>query len=78
VRNNRPVQITVWTTPYSQRFDTIADVGLFAQDQWTVRRLTLNAGLRWDYLNMAVPKQHLPATRFAQAADFAPVRCVPC
>jgi hypothetical protein len=78
LRNNAPVQITVWTTPYSQRFDTTADVGLFAQDQWTIRRLTLNAGLRWDYLNMAVPEQHLPATRFAQAADFAAVRCVPC
>ena len=78
LRNNAPAQITVWTTPYSQRFNTTADIGFFAQDQWTARRLTVNAGLRWDYLNMAVPEQHLPATRFAQAADFEPVRCVPC
>jgi hypothetical protein len=77
-RNNTPAQITVWTTPYSQYFDTTADIGFFAQDQWTAKRLTVNAGVRWDYLNMAVPEQHLPATRFAQAADFAPVRCVPC
>ena len=26
-----------------------ADLGLFAQDQWTIKRLTLNYGVRFDY-----------------------------
>ena len=27
----------------------IRSLGVFAQDQWTIRRLTLNLGLRYDY-----------------------------
>ena len=34
---------------------TKADLGLFAQDQWTIKRLTLNYGLRFDYFNGYVP-----------------------
>jgi hypothetical protein len=73
-----PTQITVWTTPYTQEFNVDRDLGLFAQDQWTVRRLTLNGGLRLDYLTMSVPPQHLAATQYAAAADFNPVSCAPC
>ena len=29
------------------------------QDQWTLRRLTLNLGLRYDYFNAYVPEQSL-------------------
>jgi outer membrane receptor protein involved in Fe transport len=35
--------------------------GLFAEDQWTVKRLTLNLGLRFDYFNGFVPASHQPA-----------------
>src|SRR2546425_5907736 len=31
------------------------NVGLFAQNQWTVRRLTLNVGVRLDTLHGTVP-----------------------
>ena len=27
------------------------ELGLYAQDQWTIKRLTLNYGLRFDYFN---------------------------
>jgi len=27
-------------------------VGVFVQDTWTVKRMTINAGLRWDYFPM--------------------------
>ena len=30
-------------------------LGVFAQDQWTLDRLTLNLGLRYDHLNGHVP-----------------------
>jgi hypothetical protein len=78
LRSGIPQQITVWTTPYDQYSDVNGDLGLFAQDQWTLRRLTVNAGLRADYLNMSVPDQHLAATRFAPAADYQGVNCTPC
>jgi len=38
------------------------DVGIYAQDQWRIDRLTLNLGLRFDYFNGWVPAQHVPAT----------------
>jgi hypothetical protein len=50
-----------------------ASLGLFAQDQWTISHLTLNAGLRFDYFKSSVPEQSLPATRFLPARTYAPV-----
>ena len=36
-------------------------VGLYAQDQWTLKRLTLNLGMRFDYLKGNVPAVDVPA-----------------
>jgi hypothetical protein len=55
--NGQPRQITVFATPQILDEVTGANVGLFAQDQWTLRRMTLNAGVRFDYLNSYVPEQ---------------------
>src|SRR5262245_40535638 len=58
-----------------QRRDRLG--GIFVQDQWTVKRLALNAGLRFDYYDAAVPEQHVGAGPFVGARDFAPVSDVP-
>jgi hypothetical protein len=60
VRNGQPFQVTVRTTPYTTHETLVADLGLYAQDTWTVRRLTANAGLRFDYLNNRVEAQDAP------------------
>jgi hypothetical protein len=45
--NGIPNQATYYTTPYNA--PTILEpIGIFVQDQWKVRRLTVNAGLRYD------------------------------
>ena len=54
-----PNQLTERTTPYLKSQRQPAGIGLFAQDKWTVRKLTLNAGLRFDYLSITIPAQHL-------------------
>jgi len=36
------------------------ELGIFAQDQWRIDRLTLTLGLRFDYLNGSVPTQPYP------------------
>jgi hypothetical protein len=51
---------------------------VFVQDQWTVKRLTVNGGLRFDYENAFNPAQHLDAGPFIGARDFGEVTCVPC
>jgi|KBSMisStandDraft_5_1062788.scaffolds.fasta_scaffold11475_3 hypothetical protein len=57
--NGVPNQITERTTPYLKSQRQPAGIGLFAQDKWTVRNVTLNAGLRFDYLKIFIPAQHL-------------------
>ena len=48
------------------------------QDQWTINRLTLNLGLRFDYLNAGVPETDLPAGLFVPARQFDAIECLPC
>ena len=77
-RNAVPTLVTQWATPYHQRHRTKADLGLFVQDQWAVKRLTLNYGLRFDYFNGYVPANHIDAAQFVGARDFDKVECIPC
>jgi hypothetical protein len=46
------------------------NLGLFAQEQWTLNRMTLNMGLRFDYLNAYTPEQSVPASRFIGPRNF--------
>ena len=72
-----PSTLTLWATPYPNRVRTLPELGVFVQDQWAIRRLTLNAGIRLDYFNGYVPEQHVAAVRFVGARDFAEVKGVP-
>src|SRR5262249_23200302 len=47
-RNGAPISLQEWAGPFIQKTG-IHGEGLFAQDQWTVNRLTLNLGLRYDH-----------------------------
>ena len=58
-RNGVPNRITQWSTPYLQR-DRARDLGFYAQDQWTIDRWTINAGVRVDYLYGYSPAQQQP------------------
>jgi hypothetical protein len=60
VRFGQPFQVSVRTTPYTTHERLVADLGVYAQDTWTIRRMTINAGLRWDYLNNRVEAQDAP------------------
>ena len=53
--NGVPSRITVYSTPLALNAVMRANIGIFGQDQWTIHRLTLNMGLRFDYLNAYVP-----------------------
>jgi hypothetical protein len=60
-RNQIPVSVTQWATPYQLSAQN-KDFGFFIQDQWTLRRLTVTAGIRYEYFNGYVPPQHVAAT----------------
>jgi hypothetical protein len=57
--NGVPNQLTERTTPFEKAQRQPVGLGLFVQDRWTVKQLTLNLGLRFDYLNIYIPAQHL-------------------
>ena len=75
--NGVPSALTEWATPYLTIDRLKAELGVYAQDQWTLNRVTITMGLRFDYFNAQVPEQHLAAGPWVPARDFAPVRGVP-
>ncbi len=75
--NGVPRSITENVTPFQRRENLNQKVGVFAQDQWTIKHLTVNAGIRYDHHNASVPEQHLPAVQFVGARDFAAIQNVP-
>jgi hypothetical protein len=54
-----PTLITERTTPYLKSETQPSDVSLYAQDKWTLSKLTLNVGLRFEYLDIIAPALHL-------------------
>jgi carboxypeptidase family protein len=72
-----PIQVAVYNTPIVVREDLLYDTGIYGQDQWTFKRLTVNAGLRYEWVDARVPAQVSPAGRFTPARNFAEVPNVP-
>ncbi len=56
--NGVPNQLTQFATPYTAPTNALT-AGLYGQDQWVLGRLTLQGGLRYDYLHMLYPAQQL-------------------
>jgi hypothetical protein len=75
--NQLPIQVIQFATPYVRKMRMRADLALFAQDRWTIKRLTVNYGLRFDYFNGYVPEQSTPASTYVPARQFAAVHDVP-
>jgi hypothetical protein len=71
-----PSSITEFTSQYTGT-DLDHDLGLFAQDQWSLGRLTVNAGLRFDWITAHDPEIVEPANAIfgsftAPAVDNVP------
>ncbi len=76
--NQVPVSLTQWATPYGLKAQN-KDFAFYVQDQWTLQRLTLTYGLRYEYFNGYVPAQHVDATPngWVPERNFAEVKNVP-
>ena len=68
-----PSSVTVYNTPLRYKDALLGDLGIYAQDTWTINRLTINAGLRWEYLKSEVSKQESGAGRFIGERKFDPI-----
>ena len=67
--NGVPNRLTIRSTPIEIDTDIDADHGIFAQDRWTVRRLTVTAGVRYDYLHISYPATHIGPGEFVPTRD---------
>jgi len=71
----RPVQVRVYNTPITRSPQLRANLGLYAQDQWVINRLTVTYGVRFEYLKEEIPAAHRDAGRFVPAQDFDAITC---
>ena len=68
--NGIPNSITRYATPSDSKDELNADLGVFLTDTWTIKRLTANVGIRFDYLNESVLPQHFDAGTWVPARDY--------
>lgn len=75
-RNQRPTSLTQFASDTDTRQEN-KEFGYYLQDKWTLRRLTLNLGVRVDTLSGAIPARTQPAGVFIGARSFDRVDNVP-
>ncbi len=69
--NGVPTSVRIYNTPLTHREDMNPDLGWFLQDSWRVNpRLTLNLGIRFDYMSMSIPAQGAPGGYWQPARSF--------
>jgi hypothetical protein len=62
--NGVPNQLTQFAFPFVFEVNVDHNMGFFAQDKWTMRRLTVTAGVRYDYFGNSFPESTLGPTVF--------------
>ncbi len=75
-RNGVPFAVVVYDTPINSQV-TSREAGLYAQDSWTFKRLTLNPGVRWDTYFGKIDAVAADPTRFLPARNFPEIDGVP-
>ncbi len=73
--NGVPLAFLAYNTPFHQRPYLNADVGIYAMDTWHYKRLSVTAGIRWEYLNAEIQPESAEAGRFVPARSFQKVDC---
>jgi hypothetical protein len=68
--NGVPNQITQRAFPWDWKGNIDHDMGLFAQDRWTVSGLTLMYGVRYDYFSNGFPEQTVGPAELAPARNI--------
>jgi hypothetical protein len=63
--NGQPTQVVYRIAPRTVEVNVDRDLGFFAQDKWTVGRLTLSGGVRYDHFKNSYPPQAIAPTTLA-------------
>ena len=61
---NQPLLATFYGNPVLRTNELNPNLGIYAQDVWTVNRMTVNAGVRFDYFRNSYPDHLIPPTQW--------------
>ena len=76
-RNGAPDSVQVYNTPVHGQENLNADLGLYVQDSWTLGRLTVTPGIRFEHFNTSISLETVGAGRFVPARTFPEVQNLP-
>jgi hypothetical protein len=68
--NGNPTSLTQFAAPFLTVDQLNPDLGLYVQDQWRFDRLTISAGLRFDWVRESIAATESPAGLIAPARSF--------
>ena len=71
--NGVATQAQILNSPVERRDLLHADAGFYAQDAWTLKRLTVNYGARYEHFSSGIPLETAPAGRYTAARTFGPI-----
>ena len=77
LRNGVPAAIQEFLSPLAYDYRLMPNLGIYAQDQWTMSRLTLNGGVRFDRLHEYALAQDIRATAFTPALSLPTLDRIP-
>ncbi len=76
-RSGVPAQVIIYNTPQSSQSNMDMDRGIFVQDSWTLGRVTLNPGVRFESFTGSIEGLSVGAGRFVPERRFQDVPDVP-
>jgi len=71
--NGVPATVTILATPARWKDRLNANLGIYGQDAWTFKRMTITYGLRWEYVSEQVSGQPAQHGRFANIPAFGDI-----
>ena len=75
--DGKPLRLQYQAEPFLQQERQNVELGIFAQDAWKIQRLTLNLGLRLDYVSMGFPSADLAAGLYVPVRHVDELKGVP-
>ena len=76
-RDGVPDSVIIYNTPTRLYALMGADLGFYLQDSWTLKRLTINPGIRYEYFNSSAQARAVEAGRFVPARSFPEITDIP-
>jgi Carboxypeptidase regulatory-like domain len=73
----QPASVVIHNTPQWAEEKIKYDLGIFIQDVWTYKRLSVSPGVRFEAFNTYVPEQSSPPGRFVPARHFDKIENLP-